>query len=43
MAWQPFWLDENGRSMNRLYMTLDHLDPDPPEEVFIKMGATREE
>ena len=43
MGWQPFWLDESGRSMNQPYMTLDHLDPDPPDEVFSKMGTTREQ
>ena len=43
MGWQPFWLDERGRSMSQPYMTLDHLDPDPPEEVYSKMGTTREE
>ena len=29
--------------MNQPYMTLDHLDPDPPDEVFRKMGSTREQ
>ncbi len=43
MGWQPFWLDESGRSMNQPYLTLDHLDPDPPDEVFRRMGATREQ
>ncbi len=43
MGWQPFWLDESGNSMRQPYMTLDHLDADPPEEVFSKMGTTREQ
>ena len=43
MGWQPFWLDESGRSMNQPYMTLDHLDPELPDEVFSKMGTTREQ
>jgi hypothetical protein len=42
MAWHPFWLDDRGHSMNQPYMTLDHLDPDPPASVFKEMGTTRE-
>lgn len=43
MAWQPFWLDENGASQKQPFMMLDHFDPDPPDEVFLKMGTTREQ
>jgi hypothetical protein len=43
MFWQPFWLDEQGRSMRQPYMTLDHFDPDPPDEAFRKMGTARDE
>ncbi len=41
MSWQPFWLDASGRSMKQPFMMLDHFDPDPPDEVFVKMGTTR--
>ncbi len=43
MGWQPFWLDGSNNSMRQPYMTLDHLDLDPPDEVFRKMGTTREQ
>ena len=42
MAWQPFWLDSNGRSMNQPFMMLDHLDLDLPDEVYAQIGTTRE-
>ncbi|MFN0106043.1 MAG: alpha/beta hydrolase family protein [Bryobacteraceae bacterium] len=41
MSWQPFWLDNAGRSMTQPFLMLDHFDPDPPDEVFVKMGTTR--
>ena len=31
MAWQPFWLDSSGRSMDQPFMMLDHLDAELPE------------
>ena len=42
LFWQPFWLDENGRSLEQPFMMLDHLDPELPNEVFAQMGTTRE-
>lgn len=41
MFWQPFWLDERGRSLEQPFMMLDHLDPELPDEVFAQMGTTR--
>lgn len=41
--WQPFWLDERDRSMTQPFMMLDHLDPDLPDDVYKKMGTTREQ
>ena len=41
-SWHPFWLDENGRSMEQPFLMLDHRDPELPVEVFAKMGTTRE-
>ena len=41
-SWQPFWLDQNGRSMEQPFMMIDHLDPELPAEVFAKMGTTQE-
>ena len=41
-GWQPFWLDQSGRSLKQPFMMVDHLDPDPPEEAFAPMGTTRE-
>jgi hypothetical protein len=43
MFWQPFWLDEAGRSLEQPFMMLDHLDPELPDEVFAQMGTTREQ
>jgi hypothetical protein len=43
MAWQPFWLDSSGRSMDQPFMMLDHLDAELPDEAFRQMGATREQ
>jgi hypothetical protein len=43
MAWQPFWLDSSGRSMDQPFMMLDHLDAELPDAVFRQMGATREQ
>jgi Platelet-activating factor acetylhydrolase, isoform II len=43
MAWQPFWPDASGRSMDQPFMMLDHLDAELPDEVFKRMGATREQ
>jgi dienelactone hydrolase len=43
MAWQPFWLDSSGRSMDQPFMMLDHLDAELPDDVFRQMGATREQ
>jgi hypothetical protein len=42
MSWQPFWLDESGRSMNQPFMMLDHFDPDLPDNVYKQIGTTRE-
>jgi len=39
---EPFWLDQNGRSMEQPFMMIDHLDPELPAEVFTKMGTNRE-
>ena len=41
-AWQPFWLDTNGRSLNQPFMMLDHLDPELPDDVYSQIGTTRE-
>lgn len=38
MAWQPFWLDSSGRSMDQPLMMLDHLDAELPDDVFRQMG-----
>lgn len=43
MQWQPYWLDTKGRAMRQPFLMLDHLDPELPDEVFAKMGTTREE
>jgi dienelactone hydrolase len=43
LSWQPFWPDESGRSLRQPFLMLDHFDPDPPLDVFIKMGTTREQ
>ncbi len=43
MAWQPFWLDSSGRSMDQPFMMLDHLDAELPDDVFRQMGSTREQ
>jgi predicted dienelactone hydrolase len=40
--WQPFWLDEKGKSMDQPYMMLDHHDPELPDEAFVAMNTTRE-
>ena len=42
LSWRPFSLDQNGRSMEQPFMMLDHLDPELPDDVFAKMGTTRE-
>jgi hypothetical protein len=42
-SWHPFWLDQSGRSLKQPFLMLDHLDPDPTDEVFRKMGTTREQ
>jgi hypothetical protein len=41
-SWQPFWLDQAGRSLEQPFMMLDHLDPELPDEVFAQIGTTRE-
>ena len=36
--WEPFWLDNSGKSMEQTFMMLDHRDPDPPDSMMIEHG-----
>jgi len=36
--WEPFWLDNSGKSMEQTFMMLDHRDPDFPDSMMIEHG-----